>query len=81
MKLNLVLEIFVEFYLVLEIFVEIYKTTLSSLVSSYVFFIDFTVGVYCYYGYLPIFVTHFILSSSIFLSYAEVEDYSQLLLQ
>ena len=45
-----------------EIFVELYDSTLSSPVSSYMlkrymctfYFIDFTVIVYCYYGYLPI---------------------------
>ena len=44
-----------------EIFVELYNSTLSSPVSSYVlkryitfYFIDLTIGVHCYYGYLPI---------------------------
>ena len=44
-----------------EIFVELYDSTLSSPVSSYMlkryitfYFVDFTVIVYCYYGYLLI---------------------------
>jgi len=44
-----------------EIFVELYDSTLSSSVSSYVleryitsYLIAFTIGVYCYYGYLLI---------------------------
>ena len=44
-----------------EIFIEIYYSTLSSRVSSYMlkryitfYFIDLTIIVYCYYGYLPI---------------------------
>ena len=44
-----------------KMFVELYNSMLSSPVSSYMlkryitfYFIDFTIVVYCYYGYLPI---------------------------